>query len=200
MIEIEDKIVSLELFEQRFSCDLEKCRGVCCVEGDAGAPLAAEEVDLLEKNLEIIKTHMCRKGIVAVEKQGVFVIDEDGDRTTPLIDGGPCAYVVSQDGCTRCAIEKAYLAGEIRFRKPVSCHLYPIRTTRLGNGSTALNYHRWHICRDAVRKGEREGTAVYKSLRTPIERVFGADFYRMLEEADGLLKKEAAAGEGTVVE
>lgn len=190
MIEIDDKLLSDDLFEACFSCDLQACKGACCIEGDYGAPLTIEEVDVLEEALEKIKPFMTPEGIAAVERQGVFEVDETGDYTTTLIDGGPCAFVTEEEGIALCAVERACRAGAIGFLKPISCHLYPIRTKIFGNGMVGMNYHRWDICRDAVRCGVRNRTKVYQSVRPAIERAFGTDFYRKMEEADRLLEQQ----------
>lgn len=190
LFEIDDKIISSELFEVKFCCDLAVCRGECCVEGNAGAPLEADEVDVLEEEYERYKPFMTPAGIEAVRRQGFFVVDADGDLTTPLIDDAECAYAVEKEGITYCAIEKAWRAGKAAFQKPISCHLYPIRLTNFRNGTTGLMFHRWSICDSALRLGERIGTPVYKILREPIVRRFGEEFFRALEAAEAEMKKE----------
>lgn len=142
MIEIDDKIVSADLLRECFACDIAKCKGICCVEGNAGAPLEAEEVGILEREYAAYKPYMTPEGIEAVERQGFMVIDEDGDLTTPLVGDAECAYTYQENGITLCAIEKAWLEGKTAFRKPISCHLYPIRvvrfrTVRQGSTTTA---------------------------------------------------------------
>lgn len=190
MIEIEDKIVSEELFEEYFCCDLAACKGICCVEGDSGAPLEIEEVEEIENSLEIIKKYMSTEGIDAVEEQGIFEIDEDGDLTTTLIGGAECAYSITENGITLCAIEKAFRAGELDFKKPISCHLYPIRVTKFSNDTVGLNYHRWPICGSAVKCGTANKIKVYQSLKEPIIRAFGETFYQYLTEVDEIIEKE----------
>ena len=138
MIQIDDKIISLDLFTARFRCDLGACRGECCVEGNAGAPLDEEEIALLETEWNHYAPYMTPEGRRSVEEQGVAVLDEEGDLTTPLVDGAECAYTIRENGVTWCAIEKAWSEGKTPFRKPVSCHLYPIRLVRLSNGMTGL--------------------------------------------------------------
>jgi hypothetical protein len=184
IIEIDEKIVSLDLFSIRFCCDLEACRGICCVEGNAGAPLEADEIDVLEEEFDHYKPFMKPSGVEAVRQQGFFVVDADGDLTTPLIDGGECAYVCEQDGTTFCAIEKAWLQDKTPFRKPISCHLYPIRLSNFRNGTTGLMYHRWAICDSALQLGEKVGEPLYRILKEPIIRRFGEDFFHALEAAD----------------
>ena len=129
MIQIEDKIISQEIFDQQFVCDLNACKGACCVEGDSGAPLLKNEAKELEKSYSIIRKYLSADGKEAIKKQGFSVIDSDNDLTTPLVNNRECAYVFNDSGVTKCAIEKAYLEDEINFKKPISCHLYPIRIT-----------------------------------------------------------------------
>ena len=135
MIEIDDKIVSADLLRDCFACDLAACKGICCVEGNAGAPLETDEVDTLEEEYPNYKPYMTPEGIRAVEAQGFMVVDEDGDYTTPLVDDAECAYACTEEGITFCAIEKAFREGKTTFRKPISCHLYPIRLMRFSNGT-----------------------------------------------------------------
>ena len=173
MIEIDDKIVSSDLLREGFACDLGKCKGICCVEGDAGAPLELDEVDLLEEEYETYAPYMTEEGRQEVERQGFMVVDSDGDYTTPLVNNAECAYAFSENGVTFCAIERAYREGKCSFLKPISCHLYPIRVKQFSNGSYGLNYHRWSVCRDAVECGKKIGLPVYKALKEPIIRRFG---------------------------
>ena len=134
MIEIDDKIVSADLLRECFACDIAQCKGICCVEGNAGAPLEADEVEILEREYPNYKPYMTAEGIESVERQGFMVVDEDGDLTTPLVDDAQCAYTYTENGVTLCAIEKAWAEGKTPFRKPISCHLYPIRVMRFSNG------------------------------------------------------------------
>ena len=189
MIEIEGKIVSADLLREKFACDLSQCKGACCIEGDAGAPLEIEEVDILEEEYENYKPYMTAEGIKAVEEQGFMVVDVDGDYTTPLINGGECAFTCYDNGVALCAIDKAYREGKCSFIKPISCHLYPIRVTRFRNGSMGLNYHRWAVCGSARECGKRLGMPVYKGLKEPIIRAFGEDFYHQLELAEDMVKE-----------
>ena len=189
MIEIDDKIVSADLLRECFACDLGKCKGICCVEGDAGAPLDIEEVDLLEEEYENYAPYMTEQGRAAVESQGFMVVDVDGDYTTPLVDNAACAYAFEENGVTFCAIERAYREGKCSFLKPISCHLYPIRLVNFSNGSVGLNYHRWSVCRDAVECGRKLGVPVYKALKEPIIRRFGEEIYTALEAAEEYIKE-----------
>ncbi len=190
MIEIDDKIVSADLLRECFACDISQCKGICCVEGNAGAPLEIEEVDILEREYSAYKPYMTPEGIAAVEKQGFMVIDEDGDYTTPLVNDAECAYTYQENGITLCAIEKAWMEGKTAFRKPISCHLYPIRLMPFSNGTVGLNYHRWSVCASARSCGAKLGIPVYKALKEPIIRRFGEEFYQALEEAEKLIKQQ----------
>lgn len=191
MIEIEGKIVSTDLLREPFCCDLSSCRGICCVEGNAGAPLEAGEEAELARAYPAFKPYMTPGGIAAVEAQGFAVVDEDGDLTTPLVGEAECAYYRRERGVTLCAIEKAWLEGRTMFRKPISCHLYPIRLVRFANGTVGLNYHRWSVCEPARICGRQSGVPVYKAVRGAIVRRFGEEFYRALETAEQFMKHNA---------
>ena len=183
MIEIDGKIVSDDILTECFACDIAQCKGQCCVEGNAGAPLEEDEVDILEEEFASYRPYMTAEGIAAVERQGFMVVDTDGDYTTPLVDDAECAYAYTENGVTLCAIEKAFLKGECSFRKPISCHLYPIRLVTFSNGGVGLNYHRWNVCRSACQQGRQLGIPVYKAVREAIVRRFGEEFYEALESA-----------------
>ena len=180
MIQIGDKIVSRELFENHFKCHLEKCEGNCCVFGESGAPLEDEEADLLESNITRLFPYMSISGKRSVDKKGAWVIDVDGDKVTPLVGGDECAYAYFEDHIARCAIEKAFEAGAVTFQKPVSCHLYPIRISQMKEG-IALNYHSWSICEPARVLGRQEKMPVFRFLEDAIKRVYGKAFYDELE-------------------
>lgn len=190
MIEIDDKIVSADILRECFACDLGKCKGICCVEGDAGAPLELEEVDELEENYQAYAPYMTEQGRREVERQGFMVVDSDGDYTTPLVNNAECAYAFEENGITFCAIERAYREGKCSFLKPISCHLYPIRVMKFSNGTYGLNYHRWGVCHDAVECGRKIGLPIYKALKEPIIRRFGKEFYHALECAEELIKEQ----------
>ncbi len=189
MIEIDDKIVSEDILLNHFACDIAQCKGICCVEGNAGAPLDVEEVDILEQEYDNYKPYMTSEGIDSVERQGFMVIDEDGDYTTPLVNDAECAYAYVENGITLCAIEKAWRLGECSFPKPISCHLYPIRLINFSNGGVGLNYHRWSVCRSACQNGAKLQIPIYKSLKEPIIRRFGEEFYTALEAAEQMLRE-----------
>jgi len=180
MIQIGEKIISRELFEMHFICHLEKCEGNCCVFGDSGAPLEEEEAANLSGELKTILPFLRAEGKRAAREQGAWVIDMENEKVTPLVGREECAYAVFEDGIARCAIEQAYDEGAISFRKPVSCHLYPIRVTKLKQG-IALNYHQWSICEPARILGKKEGLPVFRFLKDPLIRVYGEEFYEELE-------------------
>lgn len=179
MILIDDILVSDELKEIYFACDLGACKGDCCVQGDAGAPLEIDEISILEDNIDQIKKYMIPEGISVIEKYGVFDYDTDAEFVTPLINGAECAFVYQENGISLCAIEKAFLEGKIKFQKPVSCHLYPIRLSEVGD-FTAINYNKWSICEPALILGKKNGQPLYQYLKAPIIRKFGVDFYKKL--------------------
>lgn len=182
MIQIENTLVSFDIFEKKFSCDLSRCKGICCIEGDLGAPMDADEIGKIENNYDSIKVYMKPAGIQAVEKQGLAVIDCEGDLGTPLIDHRECAYAIDENGCCWCAIEKAWTEGKSSFRKPLSCHLYPIRITKYA-AFDAVNYNKWKICSCARVKGEQEEMPLYRFLKEALIRKYGADWYEQLEYA-----------------
>ncbi|MBT0564124.1 DUF3109 family protein [Riemerella anatipestifer] len=183
MIQIEDKLISEDLFSEEFVCNLSKCKGACCIEGDAGAPLEQSEIKILEDIYPKIKSYLRPEGIKAIEEQGTSVEDFEGDLVTPLIDNRDCAYVIfDENGITKCGIEKAYEEGAIDWQKPISCHLYPIRITKYST-FTAFNYHEWKICSDACALGKELKVPVYKFLKTPLIRKYGEGFYQTLTEA-----------------
>ena len=180
MVEIDDKVISLEVIEKRFCCDLEKCKGACCVQGESGAPLEEEEVEILEKEYPAFREFLRSEGNLAIQEQGTFVVDIDLEMVTPLVDGKECAYAIFEDGIARCGIEKAFEQGKTSFRKPVSCHIYPIRVKSY-NAFKAVNYDRWPICNVARSLGEEQNVRIFRFVRAGIERKFGPDFYQKLE-------------------
>lgn len=181
LVEIQDKIVSTQIFERQFVCDLTACKGACCIEGDGGAPLTKDEIQIIEKNLPQILPYMRPEGIAAVEAFGVAYEDEDFEPATTLVDGKECAFVYfDQTKTAKCAIEKAQREGKIDFIKPLSCHLYPIRTKQF-NEYLALNYEKWDICEPACACGEKLEVPVFRFLKEPLIRAFGSEFYQELE-------------------
>lgn len=181
LVEIQDKIVSTQIFERQFVCDLSACKGACCIEGDGGAPVTKEEVAIIEANLDKVLPYMRPEGIAAIQAQGVVYEDEDFEPATTLVNGKECAFVYfDQTNTAKCAIEKAHREGHIDFIKPISCHLYPIRTKQFSE-YTALNYEKWDICEPACACGEKLEVPVYKFLKEPLIRAFGPTFYKELE-------------------
>ena len=194
MILIDDTLISEDLFSEEFVCNLAKCKGICCVEGDAGAPLDEDETKILDEIYPKIKPYLRPEGIQAIEEQGTYTLDFEGDLVTPLVNNAECAYVIfDEKGYTKCAIEKAYEDGVIDWQKPISCHLYPIRITEYSNFS-AINYHEWDICSDACTLGKELGVKVYQFLKKPLIRKYGEEFYQTLSEAAEEWEKEFGKG------
>ncbi|MBL7795897.1 MAG: DUF3109 family protein [Saprospiraceae bacterium] len=191
MIIVQDKLVSDELVEEQFICNLSACKGACCWEGDSGAPLEDAELPILDSIFGRVKPFLSPAGIRAIEQQGKYVwFDEAEEYGTPLVDNGPCAYMTLDAGGTaQCGIEAAYRAGAIDFQKPISCHLYPIRVEKNEElGFEALNYHQWDICSAACELGRKEKMPVYRFLREAIVRKYGEEFYEELDGAAKFLK------------
>ena len=184
MISIQNTLISEDILEKKFVCDLTACKGACCVEGDSGAPLEKKELKKLETVFEEVKPYLNKKGLKAIEKQGLFVVDSDGDYTTPLVAAGKeCAYVIFDETNTaKCAIEMAFLDGKIKWQKPISCHLYPIRITSYKHYD-AVNYHSWDICKPACSCGEKLNVPVYKFLKNPLIRKYGKSWFEELQIA-----------------
>ncbi len=179
MIQIGEAIVSFDIFEKQFICNLNKCKGMCCVYGEAGAPLNDDEVVILQRIYSKVKPYMTQAGIEVIEKDGVYVTDFIGEKVTPLVGTDDCAYAYSDNGIVYCAIEKACRNGEIDFLKPLSCHLYPIRITKY-HDFEAVNYHHWSICCDALRLGKKKKTPLYVFLKEPLIRKYGTEWYEQL--------------------
>jgi len=180
MIIIEKTLVSDDLLEKEFVCALDKCKGACCVEGDSGAPLEWEETSVLENIYEDVKPFMTEDGKQAVEKYGKWLIDSEGDFVTPLVNGvKECAYTYFENGIAKCAIERAQCEGKIDFKKPVSCHLYPVRITK-HESYDAVNYNRWNICSPACANGKQLGVAVFEFVKDALIRKYGQDWYDQL--------------------
>ena len=180
MIELGKTLLSDDIKEQFFVCNLEKCKGACCVEGDLGAPLEEDELDVLQEIYEKVKPYLSKEGIAAIEAQGTHVLDEDGEYSTPTINGKECAYAIyDEKGILKCGIEQAYIDGKTDYKKPISCHLYPIRVTKYEEFS-ALNYDRWDICSPACDLGSSLNVPVYKFLKEPLIRKYGEAWYAEL--------------------
>ncbi len=192
MIAIDNTLISEDILEKKFVCDLNACKGACCVAGDSGAPLDKDELDILNKIYPKVKPYMVPKGIKAVEKKGTYVIDSDGDYTTTLVSAGAeCAFVYfDENKIAKCAIEKAWLEKKIDWQKPISCHLYPIRITKYKTYD-AVNYNKWNLCAPACKCGEKLDVPVYKFLKGPLIRKYGKEWFKQLEKSASLhLKKD----------
>ncbi len=181
MIVVDDVVLSDDVADRHFVCDLTLCRGACCVEGDRGAPLDDDERRILAEVREKVEPYLTKAGQQTLDASGPHVCDQDGVSRTPLIDDTMCAYTIPcGDGIMKCAIEKAYLDGAISFRKPISCHLYPIRISGDGKRATLVNYHEWDICADACVLGRSLGVPVYKFVKDALVRRFGERWYSKL--------------------
>lgn len=180
MIQIDDKIIALDVIDEHFICDLAACLGTCCVEGDSGAPLETEEVRILEDLLPTVWDDLSPKAKDIIKKQGVAYEDTDGEVVTSIVNNKDCVFTYyDEKNICKCAIEKAYKEGKTNFYKPISCHLYPIRLQQY-HDFTAINYHRWQICKHAVTLGKKEGVAIYQFLKDPLIRKFGEVWYNEL--------------------
>ncbi len=189
MIQIKDTLISEDVFETCFVCDLGKCKGMCCVEGDAGAPLTHEEYEAIKDVLPKIWDDLSLKARELIEKQGIAYIDDDGELVTSIIKGRECVFTYfDADGVCRCAIDNAFREGRISVQKPISCHLYPIRLHKYDE-FTALNYDRWSVCRPALRLGKKTGIKLYQFLKEPLICKFGEDWYQEVCQIAELLSK-----------
>ena len=184
MIEHRGTLLSEDLFEKRFVCDLNACKGACCVAGESGAPLEKDEEVQLKALWPKIKPYIPEKGQKAIDEHGVSEVDSDGDLVTTLVEGrGECAFTVfDEKGIALCGVERAWKAGAISFRKPISCHLYPIRVVKLGKDQDGLNYHKWPICEPACTCGAKLDVPVFRFLKDSLTRKYGADWFTELEE------------------
>lgn len=182
MFQLGKTIVSEDIIEKDFVCNLSACKGACCIDGDAGAPLEKNETKILEDIYPKVKPFLRKEGIDAIEDQGTSTVSKDGELETPLIDGADCAYVIfDEKNVALCAIEEAYNQGEIDFKKPISCHLYPVRVKEYSEFS-AVNYHHWQICDDACTLGKELQIPVYRFVKQALIRKFGEDWYEDLEK------------------
>lgn len=179
MLVVGNSIVSEDIRDVKFYCNLQNCKGMCCVEGDAGAPLEKDEVKLINKLLPKIKPYLTPKGLEEIEKEGISDIDVTGELCTRIIDDKDCVFLTYDGDIAKCAIERAYEDKKIDFKKPISCHLYPIRVQDYGEFQ-AVNYHAWDICESALIEGERLNIPMYKMLREPLIRKFGNHWYEEL--------------------
>ena len=182
MMKIGEILVSDDIRDKEFVCNLERCKGACCVEGDFGAPLSKEEIPILDEIYPKIKKYLSPEGIAEIEKHGTHVVDDEGELCTPVIGGRECVYAIyDKKGILKCGIEEAYNDGVVDWKKPISCHLYPIRVTQKKDFE-ALNYHKWHICSPACALGKELQVPVYKFLKGPLVRKYGEAWYKELED------------------
>lgn len=202
ILQIGDVLLSPDILTERFCCDYEKCKGVCCVEGNAGAPVTPDEIGEIEASLDAVWDELSAQAQSVIDRQGVAYVDPESDLVTSIVNGKECVFARSfssdaspkgegGNSCWLCMLERAYRQGRTGFCKPISCSLYPIRVKQFSNGTVGLNYNRWDICRDAVKKGQELNLPVYRFLEEPLIRQFGEDWYRELcAVAEELLGKE----------
>ena len=189
IIQVGNVLVSPDIFTEKFCCDLDKCKGQCCVEGDAGAPVTLDEIGGIEDSLDTVWTDMSASAQAIVDKQGVAYVDQEGDLVTSIVNGKDCVFTCCENGCCLCALERAYRAKKTDFVKPISCALYPIRVKAFNNDTFGINYNRWDVCKDAVIKGKELNLPVYKFLEGPLTRRFGVEWYKELCEVAEQLEK-----------
>lgn len=195
MLQIKDTIVSLDIAERFFTCDIASCLGECCIEGDAGAPITEDEYKKIKEILPLIWDDLMPRAKEEIEANGVAYVDEEGDLVTQIIDGKNCVFsCYGSNGMCLCAIEKAYREGRVDFMKPISCHLYPLRLKEYPS-FTAVSYHRWKICKAAEVLGRKRGVRLYEFLKEPLVRRFGKEWYDELVTACELYLKEYASDE-----
>ncbi|MBQ0154970.1 MAG: DUF3109 family protein [Bacteroidales bacterium] len=190
MLQIQDTIVSFDVLERRFLCDLAKCKGICCIEGDSGAPLEDDEIPILERLVDVVWDQLSEESKAVIKEQGVWYTDVMGDKVTSIVNGKECVFTtIDEDGMCKCALEVAYREGRSDFYKPISCHLYPVRLDKVGD-NIAVNYHKWDVCKCARKLGSINDLPVYKFLKEPLIRRFGQEWYDELELCVGELKKQ----------
>lgn len=192
MVVIQGTLIDENILQKNFACDLNACKGACCWEGDLGAPLDKEELPVLEEIYEEVKPYLTQEGLSVIEKEGLFVYDNDEkEYGTPLVNGGPCAYMTYDNlGIARCGIESAYLDGKISFKKPISCHLYPIRVVKNHQQNLdVLRYSRWSICSAACTKGDKEQIRIYEFVKDALIRKYGEQWYEELKGAAKYLEE-----------
>lgn len=190
ILEVGGVLISSDLLTELFCCDYEKCKGACCIEGDAGAPVTLDEIAGIEDALDTVWSDLSASAQAVIDKQGVAYTDKEGDLVTSIVRGKDCVFTCYDGDSCLCALEKAYRQGKTRFYKPVSCSLYPIREKNFGNGVIGLNYNRWDICRDAIKKGQALGLPLYQFLKEPLIHRFGEDWYQELLDTVRELKNQ----------
>lgn len=190
ILQIGNVLLSGDILNECFCCDLSACQGVCCIEGDSGAPLTLDEVGEMEGVLDDVWCDLSAAAQSVIDRQGVAYTDRDGDLVTSIVGGKDCVYTCyGADGCCFCAADKAFREGRTSWRKPISCALYPIREKHLLNGTVGLQYHRWEICRPAVKKGKELNLKLYQFLKAPLIERFGEEWYNELCEVAAQLEK-----------
>ena len=187
ILDVGGVLISSDILTEYFCCDYEKCKGICCVEGDAGAPVTLDEVTAIEEVVDTVWPDLSASAQSVIDKQGVAYTDKDGDLVTSIVRGKDCVFTCYDGDSCLCALEKAYRSGKTRFCKPISCALYPIREKRFKGGLIGLNYHRWDVCKDAREKGKALGLPVYQFLKEPLIRRFGEAWYKELCDVAALL-------------
>ena len=195
IIQVGDVLLSSEILTEKFCCDLSACKGECCVEGDAGAPVTLDEIVEIEDCLDEVWSDLSASAQSVIDKQGVAYTDQEGDLVTSIVRGKDCVFTYYGElggipDCCLCALEKSFRAGKTRFCKPVSCALYPIREKKLGQGLVGLNYNRWNVCKTAVTKGTQENIYLYQFLKDPLIRRFGETWYQELLDTVKELKAQ----------
>lgn len=190
ILQVGNVLVSPDIFTEKFCCDLEACKGVCCIEGDAGAPVTMDEIADIEDVLDDVWADMAASAQSVVDKQGVAYADLEGDLVTSIVHGKDCVFTCYENGTCLCCLERAFRQGRTKFVKPISCALYPIREKNFGNNLYGINYHKWKICKDAVKKGRELNLPLYKFLEGPLKRRFGEEWYQELLDIAAELKKE----------
>jgi hypothetical protein len=190
ILEVNGVLLSSDILTEYFCCDYEKCRGICCVEGDAGAPVSVDEIGEIEESLDAVWGDLSASAQSVIDRQGVAYPDSDGDLVTSIVRGKDCVFTCYDGDHCLCALERAFRAGKTRFCKPISCSLYPIREKRFADGTVALNYHRWKVCVDAVTKGNELKIPVYRFLREPLIRRFGEAWYQELSDVAEDLRRQ----------
>lgn len=191
IIQVGEVILTSEILTEYFCCDLEACKGICCVEGDSGAPLTLDEVGEMENVLDEVWPDLSAQAQSLIDRQGVAYTDAEGDLVTSIVQGRDCVFTCyGTDGCCYCASDKAFREGRTAWDKPLSCALYPIREKHFRDGSVGLQYHRWDICRPAVEKGRRLNLKLYQFLKAPLVRRFGQAWYDELYEVARQLPAE----------
>jgi hypothetical protein len=189
--EIDGVLVSEEILREPFACSILHCKGACCEEGDLGAPLEETELALIQQDLDRIKPYLPTKAVDAIERLGFYERAPDGEPVTQTLEGRACVFAKKDDqGHWQCGIEQAWKDGQTTFRKPISCHLYPIRISPLRGGGEALNYDRWDICQPACDTRNNGGTRMYEFLRVALERKYGSAWYRQLKEVASILPEQ----------